>query len=169
MRTSRSGPLVTASSDTRTTNLGRWLRSTKIDELPQLWNVFMGDMSLVGPRPEIPFFTEHYEQLFQEILKVRPGITDWTSLQLIDEASLLGSKPDPEKFYLEVLLPRKAAWQILYARGTSLHEDFCILWWTARSLAVSSNREPLRQRLMKRPEYAKLLQEESDLHVSHSC
>ena len=103
------GPLVTAGGDRRITLLGRILRGSKLDELPQLWNVVRGDMSLVGPRPEVPRYVEHYPNLFALSLQQRPGITDICTLQLRNEESLLAQVEDPETYYVETLLPRKLA------------------------------------------------------------
>jgi lipopolysaccharide/colanic/teichoic acid biosynthesis glycosyltransferase len=103
------GPQITASGDARITSLGRLLRRSKLDELPQLWNVIRGDMALVGPRPEVPRYVQHYPQLFGLVLQQRPGITDICTLQLRNEEQILAQAEDPERYYVERLLPRKLA------------------------------------------------------------
>jgi len=102
------GPGLTVGEDARITRIGRWLRRTKIDELPQLLDVLGGRMSLVGPRPELPRYVSSYPPALRELLLgVRPGITDPASLRYADEASLLAAAADPERAYREVLLPAK--------------------------------------------------------------
>ena len=96
MRSAR-GSLITASGDSRITRVGRVLRQTKLDELPQLWNVLRGNMSLVGPRPEVPQYVELFRSRYQHILSVRPGITDPAALAFIDEERLLARSPDPAR------------------------------------------------------------------------
>jgi len=104
-----NGPQVTATGDRRVTTLGLILRRTKIDELPQLLNVLRGDMALVGPRPEVPRYVECYPDLFNLVLQQRPGITDICTVQLRNEELLLAQSSDPERYYIERLLPRKLA------------------------------------------------------------
>ena len=103
------GPQITASGDLRITPVGRVLRRFKIDELPQLWNVMRGDMALVGPRPEVPRYAEHYPDLFDIALLQRPGITDICTLQLRNEEQLLATVDESERYYVQFLLPRKLA------------------------------------------------------------
>jgi lipopolysaccharide/colanic/teichoic acid biosynthesis glycosyltransferase len=114
------GPPVTAAGDARVTPLGRFLRRYKLDELPQLWNVLVGDMSFVGPRPEVPRFVALYSPADRIVLDVRPGITDPASLMLRNEEDLLGRFADRERAYLEVLLPLKLELQ----RDYLLHQSF---------------------------------------------
>ena len=140
LRTMRSdapgtGPAVTAAGDPRVTTLGRLLRATKLDELPQLWNVVRGDMSLVGPRPEVPRYVALYPPALRErALAVRPGITDPASLEFIDEAALLARAADPEREYIEVVLPAKVQRAADYAEQASLATDMAVLWRTLRVL-----------------------------------
>ena len=103
----RVGPHVTAAGDPRVTPIGRVLRRTKLDELPQLWNVVRGDMSLVGPRPEAERYVAHYRPEWRALLDVRPGITDLASLVFRDEEALLGRAVDRERAYVEAVLPAK--------------------------------------------------------------
>jgi lipopolysaccharide/colanic/teichoic acid biosynthesis glycosyltransferase len=98
---------LTVGADPRITRLGKYLRASKIDELPQLFNVLQGDMSLVGPRPELPRYVELFRRDYEDILKVKPGLTDLASLKYSDEASILGESPNPEQDYLTRVLPDK--------------------------------------------------------------
>jgi lipopolysaccharide/colanic/teichoic acid biosynthesis glycosyltransferase len=104
---SGSGRPLTVGRDPRITRVGRFLRRTKIDELPQLINVLKGDMSLVGPRPELRKFVEHFQRDYEEILTVRPGITDLASLKYDEEGEILAKSNDPEEEYLKRVLPDK--------------------------------------------------------------
>jgi lipopolysaccharide/colanic/teichoic acid biosynthesis glycosyltransferase len=122
-----NGPPITAADDARTTRVGRFLRATKLDELPQLLNVLRGDMSLVGPRPELPVYVAMYEDSFRRITVIRPGITGRASLEYADEASYLAGAVDAEQEYAEVLLPRKLAIEEAYVRNRSLWTDLAIL------------------------------------------
>lgn len=122
------GPLVTSASDPRVTRIGHWLRKLKLDELPQLVNVISGDMSLVGPRPEVEKYIEHWPQdLRPVILSVRPGITDPASLEYFDEAGLLAQSPDTERAYIEHVLPRKVLIYQQYVQNRSFQGDLAIL------------------------------------------
>src|SRR5437899_7042520 len=105
------GRLITVGDDPRITRPGGFLRKTKIDELPQLINVLKGDMSLVGPRPEIRQYVELFQKDYEEILKVRPGISDMASLKYSDEASMLGNSQNPGEEYVSRVLPDKLGWQ----------------------------------------------------------
>src|SRR5687768_57390 len=108
MRMNNSGPQITASHDSRVTKVGKILRKTKIDEVPGLWNVVMGDLSLVGPRPEVPKYVDQGDPLWQRVLQARPGITDPVALRLRNEEDLLASAPEePAKYYSNTLLPFK--------------------------------------------------------------
>lgn len=101
--------------DKRITRVGRYLRKYKLDELPQLFNVLKGDMSIVGPRPELPKFVEYYSDIYKEILKIKPGITDLASIKFRDESSLLDSDSvDVEKIYLTNILPQKLEYSKIY-------------------------------------------------------
>jgi lipopolysaccharide/colanic/teichoic acid biosynthesis glycosyltransferase len=129
LRTMRAGPgpLITAAGDPRVRRIGRLLRRLKLDELPQLWNVLAGDMSLVGPRPEVPPYVEREPRLFAAILALRPGLTDWASLAFRDEEAILAARADPERFYRTVLLRRKVALARLYRRSASILLDLRLL------------------------------------------
>ncbi|MFZ4652351.1 MAG: sugar transferase [Rubrivivax sp.] len=126
------GLAITAADDPRITRAGRILRRTKLDELPQLANVLVGQMSLVGPRPEVPQYVALYPPaLREEVLAVRPGITDPVSLKFADEASRLAAAADPEREYREVILPAKLSEAAAYAARASLWTDLGVLARTA--------------------------------------
>jgi lipopolysaccharide/colanic/teichoic acid biosynthesis glycosyltransferase len=131
MRNGIGGPQVTASGDARITGVGRILRKTKLDELPEFWNVLKGEMSLVGPRPEVPRYVDMTNQQWQLVLQARPGITDPVTLRLRNEEELLAElKGDHERFYLEVLQPIKLQGYVQYLSQRSWREDLMILWRT---------------------------------------
>jgi len=148
MRAGAPGPLVTAGRDPRVTRVGRLLRKTKLDELPQLLNVLRGDMSLVGPRPEVPRYVELFKAEYARILTARPGLTDFAALRFRDESELLARFPDPEKAYVERVLPEKIRLYRRYVAEMSLTADLRLLWATAaallpRSGAASTGHETL--------------------------
>jgi len=120
----------TPEDDPRITPIGRWLRKYKLDELPQLLNVLKGDMSFVGPRPEVQRYTDLFNGEEKQILEVRPGITDWATLSNSDEEAILAGTPDPERAYLEDIRPGKIQLQLKYVHERSLWIDFKILFAT---------------------------------------
>ncbi|HEU4760751.1 MAG TPA: sugar transferase [Gemmatimonadales bacterium] len=122
-----AGASITAGADPRITRTGQRLRQWKLDELPQLVNVVRGEMSLVGPRPELPEFVAEYTADQREVLRYRPGMTDPASLQFRDEAGLLAAVPDPVAWYREVLLPEKLRLSIAYARRATPWSDLFVL------------------------------------------
>ena len=129
------GPQVTVGRDARITRIGHALRHYRIDELPQFIDVLLGRMSLVGPRPEVPRFVAHYPPALRvQVLAVRPGITDPASLAHIDEAALLAAATDPEREYIDRILPRKLALQADYAARATLWSDLVVLGRTLRVL-----------------------------------
>lgn len=105
----KAGLLTIGADDPRITPFGRWLRDTRLDELPQLWNVLIGEMSMVGPRPEVPEYVALYSPEQRRILAVRPGLTDHATLAYLREAELLAASPDPERTYIAEILPAKIA------------------------------------------------------------
>jgi len=134
MRDGAGGLPLTVGADPRITRSGAWLRRTRIDELPQLIDVLQGTMSLVGPRPEVPRYVAHYPPgLRERVLALRPGITDPASLAWRDEAALLAAAADPEREYIDHILPLKLAHAAEYAARASLATDLAVLW---RSLGV---------------------------------
>jgi lipopolysaccharide/colanic/teichoic acid biosynthesis glycosyltransferase len=130
MHVGATGPGLTASGDQRLTRVGRVLASTHLDELPQLWHVLWGDMSLIGPRPEDPRFAGRFRSEYEDILRVRPGITGWTQLAFADEGQLL-QVDDPEGRYVSEILPRKVALDRMYAARPTLARDVRIAAATA--------------------------------------
>ena len=125
------GAKVTASHDSRITPIGRLLRKTKIDELPQLFNVLMGDISLVGPRPEVPYYVSKWPDACKEtVLSVRPGITDYATLYYNDEQAVLAKADDPEKAYLEEVMPHKLKMYGQYVKDQSFWLDIRIVFAT---------------------------------------
>lgn len=129
----RIGPSVTATDDPRVTRVGRALRLTKLDELPQLLNVLRGEMSLVGPRPEAPEYVAHYDPRQLQVLAVRPGITGPTQLAYRHEERLL-QHSNAEDRYLNELLPHKLEMDLAYLRGWSLGQDLHLILATLRQL-----------------------------------
>lgn len=127
MKSDNSGAEITCAQDTRVTRVGAMLREIKLDELPQFWNVFCGDMSFVGPRPEVPTFVEQFRTDYEEILKVRPGITDPASIRYKAEAEILGRAPDPIKYYTEVILPDKIKISKRYVRSATFGRDISLI------------------------------------------
>ena len=140
LRTMRQGgpasaPLITTQGDPRVTCAGRFLRKHRIDELPQLIDVLVGHMSLVGPRPEVPRYVAMYPPGLREaVLAVRPGITDPASLEFANESIFLAQASDPERAYVEEVLPRKLARQAAYAQEATLASDMVVLGRTLRWL-----------------------------------
>ena len=125
---SLGGP-TTGTNDKRVTRVGALLRRTKLDELPQFINVLTGDMSLVGPRPEVLEYTATYTGEEKIILSMRPGITDYSSIEFADLDDLVGDK-DPDKYFREHIMPKKTALRVKYVKEWSLWSDFRILWMT---------------------------------------
>jgi lipopolysaccharide/colanic/teichoic acid biosynthesis glycosyltransferase len=124
---SRLGPSVTQQGDSRITRIGRILRKTKLDELPQLWNVLIGDMSFVGPRPEVACYVQRYTEEQRQILAFKPGITDLATLVFRDEEVLLRNAKNVEDFYVAHCIPRKCKLNLEYARGANLWQDLLII------------------------------------------
>ena len=130
----KRGPQLTVGADARVTRVGRVLRANRLDELPQFLDVLAGDMSLVGPRPDVPRYVDQWPaDLRERVLAVRPGITDPASLKFRDEATLLAQAADPEREYMDVILPRKLALSADYADHASLWTDLTVL---GRSVGV---------------------------------
>ncbi len=129
-----TGRLITIGEDPRITRVGRLLRKTKIDELPQLINVLKGEMSLVGPRPELPRFVELFRSEYAEILTVRPGITDLASLKYQDEAKLMGQFTNPEEEYVRSILPDKIRLAKEYIDRSSMFFDLSLILRTLPKL-----------------------------------
>jgi lipopolysaccharide/colanic/teichoic acid biosynthesis glycosyltransferase len=142
----KRGGAITAGHDPRITRVGRILRKTKLDELPQLWNVLKGEMSLVGPRPEVEAYVALWEPTLREkVLSVRPGITGLTQIRYRHEETLLAQQPDPEAYYREVLLPLKLQSDAEYVDRRTLLYDLCLILRTVLALfeRPSAERESL--------------------------
>lgn len=116
--------------DPRVTRAGYYIRKLKLDELPQLWNVLIGDMSLVGPRPEVRRYVDLYTEEQCKVLSVRPGITDYASIEYIDENTLLAQAEDPDKTYIEEIIPAKIALNMRYINDRTLGQYFKIIFLT---------------------------------------
>ena len=130
MKVNRSKVSITLSSDNRITPLGRFLRRSKIDELPQLWNILRGDMSVVGPRPDVPGYSDKLQGSDQLLLTVRPGLTGLDSVSYPDEETILDQQPDPQKYYDEVLWPDKVRLNLAYIKNRSFWMDIAIILFT---------------------------------------
>lgn len=128
------GPKVTLANDSRITRVGAWLRRYRLDELPQLFNVIMGDMSLVGPRPEVPQYVALYNECERRVLELIPGITDPAAIEFRDEGQLLAGVSDPERFYAERIMPEKIRINLSYAAGATWRSDIGIVLRTIRTL-----------------------------------
>lgn len=126
----KKGMQITVGRDSRITKSGHFLRKFKLDELPQLINVLLGDMSFVGPRPEVPKYVAMYDEKQINVLKVKPGITDLASIEYKDENTLLGQSDDPEKTYIEEIMPRKLKLNIEYIMNLSIIFDTKLIFKT---------------------------------------
>lgn len=116
----RVGQLTVGERDPRVTRVGYWLRKSKLDELPQLWNVLIGDMSMVGPRPEVRKYVDRYTDDQRRVLSVKPGITDAASIRFADENKILAEQSDPETYYVQVLIPEKIRWNMTYVENPTV-------------------------------------------------
>lgn len=165
------GPALTSADDPRFTRCGRWLAATKLDELPQFWNVLKGEMSLVGPRPEDPEFVAMHKHEYTSILAARPGITGLSQLAFAREAAILGSQ-DRVAGYVDRLLPAKVKIDLLYVQRRDLAMDIRILAWTALvvllRLDVAVHRQSGRINLRRRPEARREEQRASELGLGHA-
>lgn len=134
------GRQITVGDDPRITRAGRFLRRYKLDELPQLINVVKGEMSLVGPRPEVPRYVELYpEQLREKVLSVPPGITDFASIEYKDENAILGKAEDPDRAYVEQVMPMKLKYYERYVAERSLWVDFKLILATVKAIRGLNN------------------------------
>ncbi len=124
------GPQITTAGDSRITRCGRLLRAGKFDELPQLINVLKGEMSLVGPRPEVPRFVEYYTEEERRVLELRPGITDPASIKYRHESAILASAEDPQRTYIEEIMRDKLKINLEYAEKAGLFSDFRVILGT---------------------------------------
>ena len=145
---------VTAARDPRITRVGALLRKTKLDELPQLWNVVRGDMSIVGPRPEVPQYVARYRPEWQELLRVRPGLTDIASLTFREEEHLLGLARDRDRAYTEVVMPMKLALALEGLAHGSVIDDLSVIARTAMAVVRRSDpgADPILREAVRRIE-----------------
>ena len=127
-----------AGDKSRITRVGSFIRKTKLDELPELYNVFNGDMSIVGPRPEVEKYVELYTKDFEAVLKIRPGLSDFASIKYRDEESILSKQGDPEKYYIESILPDKLSLAKQYAQHISFKIDMRIMRDSLQSIFRNS-------------------------------
>lgn len=126
----KKGLITVGEHDPRITKMGYFIRKYKLDELPQLWNVLVGDMSLVGPRPEVKKYTDLYTEKQRKVLSVRPGITDYASIEYVDENTILGKAEDPDKVYVEQIIPAKIALNMKWIENQGVVEYFKIIFLT---------------------------------------
>lgn len=137
-----NGKWNVGNNDERITPIGRFLRITKIDELPQLINVLKGDMSLVGPRPELQIYVDMYTEEEKKILDLKPGITDWASLANFDQYRIFTRAKDPDEAYLKYIRPLKLKLQLYYRYNNSMLIDLKIILWTIYKVIFRSKRLP---------------------------
>ncbi len=143
-------------NDTRITRMGHFLRKSKLDEIPQLINVFKGDMSLVGYRPELKYYVDMYTEREKPILDLKPGITDWASITNFDQFVGFTKADDPDKYYLEVVRPLKLELQLYYRYHHNLMDDFRCIVWTGYKVLTRSSRLPKEiQKIVDGYRYAK--------------
>lgn len=121
------GKQITVGNDSRITRVGKFIRKCKLDEFPQLINVLKGEMSLVGPRPEVPRYVELYDEYQEQILLVQPGITDYASIEFRNENEILGKSDNPEKTYIEEIMPTKIELNMEYIKKISIFEDIKLI------------------------------------------
>lgn len=142
MRQDNRGLAITAAGDSRITAVGRWLRSSKADEFPELWNILVGEMSFVGPRPEVPRYVDPSDPRWQAVLGARPGLTDPVTLVLRNEEQLLAQVDDTESFYREVLLPYKLIGNAEYLARRTAWSDLRLIVDTVWSVLRPGRRPP---------------------------
>jgi len=130
----KKGMITVGMKDPRITHAGIFLRKYKLDELPQLLNVFAGDMSFVGPRPEVRKYVDLYNDEQQQVLSVRPGLTDYASIEYARENEILETYPDPEKAYIDIVMPAKLKLNLKYIREQSFMTDVKIIFKTVRKI-----------------------------------
>lgn len=130
----KKGLLTVGHRDSRITSAGYYLRKYKLDELPQLFNVFKGDMSLVGPRPEVRKYVDMYNEEQLKVVSIRPGITDYASIQFVNENELLKDAENPEKLYIDEIMPQKLAINLEYIQDQNFFKDIKIIFLTIKAI-----------------------------------
>ncbi|MFZ4785046.1 MAG: sugar transferase [Flavobacteriales bacterium] len=128
------GQLTVGMRDSRITNIGYTLRRYKLDELPQLWNILFGEMSVVGPRPEVPKYVALYSLEQRKVLNIRPGLTDYASIKYVNENEVLEKSDNPEKTYIEEIMPEKLQLNLKYLEDQNLFTDLKILFDTLKAI-----------------------------------
>lgn len=135
---SEESSLITVANDSRITHIGKFIRKYKIDELPQLFNIIKGDMSIVGPRPEVRKYVDLYNTDQKRILSVKPGLTDYASIAFFDESEQLTYVENYEKFYINELISKKTSLNMIYVKNHSLKNYFIIIYFTIKRLLKRS-------------------------------
>jgi len=130
VRADKNGLITVGTNDKRITGFGKFLRKFKLDELPQLFNVIIGDMSIVGPRPEVRKYVNLYNSEQLKVLSVRPGLTDYASIIYIEENKILSESDDPEKMYVEKIMPHKLELNLKYIKNQTIFTDLKIIFKT---------------------------------------
>ena len=130
----KAGQLTVGMRDPRITDIGIFIRKYKLDEFPQFINVLKGEMSIVGPRPEVREYVNYYTEEQKKVLLVKPGITDYASLHYFTENEILGNSDDPHKTYIEEVMPAKLEWNKKYVEDQSLKTDISIIWQTFKRI-----------------------------------
>lgn len=133
------GQLTIGNKDPRITSSGYYLRKYKLDELPQLWNVLMGSMSMVGPRPELPYFTSQYQESHKIVFLIKPGLTDEASIYFRNEPELLAKIDDPEKYYFEHIIPHKIQLNLIFIQNPSIVNYLRIIFKTIINYLTKPN------------------------------
>jgi lipopolysaccharide/colanic/teichoic acid biosynthesis glycosyltransferase len=134
-----NGQLTIGNRDPRITSSGYYLRKYKLDELPQIWNVLKGEMSMVGPRPELPYFTSQYQESHKIVFSVKPGLTDEASIYFRNEPEILAKKDDPEKYYFEHIIPHKIQLNLIFIQNTSVANYLRIIFKTIINYLITPN------------------------------
>jgi len=137
IKQSSNSLLTIGNRDNRITRVGYWLRKYKLDELPQLLNVLKGQMSFVGPRPEVRKYVNMYSEEQRYVLSVKPGITDWASVEFCNENELLKHAEDPETYYIERIIPAKIKQNMRYIKQNDILTDFKIIWLTINKIVIN--------------------------------
>lgn len=137
----KQGLLTIGEKDNRVTKIGYYLRKFKLDELPQLINILMGEMSIVGPRPEVRYYVNYYNETQMKVLSVLPGLTDLASIAYIDENRILAQSENPQETYIKKIMPHKLSLNAKYIENISLKNDLSIIWQTLRKIINNSDEQ----------------------------
>jgi lipopolysaccharide/colanic/teichoic acid biosynthesis glycosyltransferase len=167
MKEGGGGLAYTLGADPRITSVGRWLRWFKIDELPQLWNVVRGEMSLVGPRPVVPELALEFCRAYEILLKVRPGLTDPATLKYCREAEMLATVAEPLRYFKRVVTPDKLRISEAYIQNANGWRDLCVMASTAKALFLSIGQIKSTQPLSAPPRLAPVLMFRAPVRANH--